>query len=195
LKYQISSGQGPAECELTVKRFLEYLQGKYRIEVLRIVEGYNKGIYKSVIFETKDDLSEYIGAIKWVCQSFYRPTHKRKNWFIDFSMCDEAFSIVFRQEEVKYETFRSSGPGGQHVNTTDSGVRAVHIPTGIVSCCTKERSQYMNKKIALKQMEQIFNDANMLQEALEKANMWKNHRQLERGNAVCVFQGYNFKRI
>lgn len=194
LKYHISSGQGPVECELAVKKFLDYLIKNYSVKVLEIIEGENKNVYKSVVINSDDDLSEYLGSIKWVCQSTYRPLHKRKNWFINFSICNEHSNLKLKMEDLKYETFRSGGPGGQHVNTTDSGVRVIHMPTGIVSSSTQERSQYMNKKLAIRQLEQIFSDKNKFEEALLKTENWEHHRQLERGNAVCVFKGPKFKK-
>ena len=64
--YQISSGQGPAECELGVARFLTYLQKNYDITVLDYSEGYNAGTYRSVRFSSSDDLTCFIGSIQWI---------------------------------------------------------------------------------------------------------------------------------
>jgi len=58
--YQISSGQGPAECELGAAKFLEYLQKNYEIAVLDVSDGYNKGTYRSVRIATNDNLDRYI---------------------------------------------------------------------------------------------------------------------------------------
>ena len=83
--YQISSGQGPAECELGVAKFLTYLQKHYAVSVLETSQGHYENTYRSVRLETKEDLSQFIGSVQWICQSPYRPGHKRKNWFLDFS--------------------------------------------------------------------------------------------------------------
>lgn len=194
MKYQISSGKGPEECELAVKKFLDYLKKCHKLEVLSKTEGKYRDTYKSVFLECEEDLSIYLGSLKWVCKSPYRPNHSRKNWFIDFSVHEQEECCSFDEREVRFETFRSSGPGGQHVNTTDSGVRAVHIPTGISACSTQERSQFMNKKMALKQLTTIFYEKNQKTLAEDKNKLREMHTKIERGNEKVVFKGQEFHR-
>ena len=98
--YQISSGQGPAECELGVAKFLQYLQKNYDIYVLDYSTGYHTDTYRSVRFSTPADLSGYIGSVQWVWQSTYRPGHKRKNWFLDFSECSVAEIETFDERLI-----------------------------------------------------------------------------------------------
>ncbi len=190
--YQISSGQGPAECELGVAKFLTYLQNNYQVTVLDTSPGYYEGTYRSVRLYSENDLSDYTGSIQWVCQSPYRPEHRRKNWFLDFSVCPVSSMAKFDPEQVVFETFRSGGKGGQNVNKVESGVRAIYLPTGQAVVCTEERSQYANKQKAVARLEQMLKEENRQRKAGEKNDAWRFHTRLERGNARRVFRGQEF---
>lgn len=193
--YQISSGQGPTECEIGVARFLEYLKKNYNISILDYSKGYNHDTYRSVRFSTADDLSEYIGSVQWVWQSTYRPGHKRKNWFLDFSECELACIDKFDERLITFETFRSGGNGGQNVNKVETGVRAVYGSSGLSSVCTEERSQLLNKERAIAKLKAAINLANAERKAKNTNNAWKRHTQIVRGSAVKKFSGLDFKEL
>jgi peptide chain release factor len=98
---------------------------------------------------------------------------------------EETFSL----NDVRIETLRSSGAGGQHVNKTESGVRAIHLPTNTVVLITNERSQYQNKMIALSLLAHKIQERNFeKKENLEK-QVWQIHNELIRGNPVRKFKG------
>lgn len=86
--YQISSGQGPAECELGVSKLWDYLQSHYDVTLLDTSQGYYAETFRSIRLYSEDDLAEYVGSVQWICRSPYRSNHKRKNWFIDFQLCE-----------------------------------------------------------------------------------------------------------
>lgn len=192
MRYQISSGQGPAECELGVAKLADYLCRQYGAQVLSTSPGYHKGTYRSVQISCEQDLSEYVGSVQWICRSPYRPAHKRKNWFIDFSCCNTAEIADFQEGQVVFETFRSGGKGGQNINKVETGVRAIYLPTGQAVVCTEERSQYANKQKALARLREQIQQDNCQRKAAAQNHNWSCHNQLERGNAGVVFRGERF---
>lgn len=192
MKIQISSGQGPAECELAVGLFYAQLQKEIRdIRTVQCVRGKKPGGYASVIFETDEDVSGLEGSVLWVCRSPYRPAHKRKNWYIDVSILEQAPKLK-TELQLRFETFRCGGKGGQNVNKVETGVRVIHIPTGISVVSTEARSQHMNKKIAVNRLCDILADYNAQQDRREKELAWLEHTRLERGNPVRVYEGEKF---
>lgn len=193
--YQISSGQGPIECELGVAKMLEYLQKQYDITVLDHVIGHYSNTYRSVRFSSSDDLSSYIGSIQWVWQSTYRPMHRRKNWFIDFSEITMATVEDFDEKNIVFDTFRCSGNGGQNVNKVETGVRATYVPNGLSAVCTEERSQLQNKKRAIAKLKEAIRQANIHREACAVNDGWKRHTQIVRGQAVRKYHGLSFRPI
>lgn len=193
---QLSSGSGPAECELAVGKLLRALQTEFpSIEVLQKVPGQKTDCYRSVQIVSETDLSFLEGSVKWICQSPYRPRHKRKNWFVDVSVCQTAAQADYDESDVRIETFRSSGKGGQHVNKVETGVRAVHIPTGLAAISIDARSQQMNKKLALNRLCEMLATRNE-ESALEAGALNRlEHYRIERGNAVRVYEGNEFSRV
>lgn len=192
--YQISSGQGPAECELGVAKFLAYLQRHYDIEMLGSSTGYYPGTYRSVHIACAADLSAYTGSIQWVCRSPYRPTHKRKNWFLDFRICQDTAAVKadFNANRILFSPFHCGGKGGQNVNKVASGVRAVYPPTGHVVECTEERSQHANKQKAIARLREQVTSLQNQQQADAKNSNWRSHTDLRRGDAKKIFYGLDF---
>ena len=92
------------------------------------------------------------------------------------------------ENEIRYETLRASGPGGQHVNKTESAVRAVHIPSGISVVASDQRSQWQNKKLATERLQVKLTAWNVEQAMIQVQANWSNHNSLQRGNPVKVIQ-------
>ena len=96
--------------------------------------------------------------------------------------------------KLRFETFRSGGKGGQNVNKVETGVRVIHIPTGISVVSTEARSQHMNKKLAVNRLCDILAERNMESGRKEKELAWLEHNRLGRGNPVRIYEGGNFVR-
>ena len=190
---QISSGQGPAECELAVGLLAKEIQKKFTgVEVVRSSEGREKNCYSSIVLKSETDLSEYEGTVEWICQSPFRPHHRRKNWFITVKILSEVEEIN-SSSDYKIEYFHSGGKGGQNVNKVETGVRLTHLATGITVTATEERTQQANRKIAMKKLQDILKNKKLESEKKFTKNAWSEHYRLERGNPVKIYEGMNFK--
>lgn len=202
---QITSGRGPAECCMVVYNILKIVEKEVKslgitLKKVTEIEGEYKNSLKSVtLLLNGDNLEDFRkrweGSVKWVGESIYRPKHKRKNWFAGISFMEPVDEFNWSQKDFRFDTMRSSGPGGQHANKTSSGVRVVHIPSGINAVATEERSQYLNKKLAKVRITCLLHSENKkVIESSEKLR-WGNHNMLERGNPVRVFKGIRFKEV
>ena len=196
MKLQISSGQGPVECELAVSKLAESLCEEFDDTVItQKTDGFQDGCYRSITIESKCDLSFLEGTVKWICQSPFRPNHKRKNWFIDVSPVKTFDGTAFDNKLIRFDTFRSGGKGGQNVNKVETGVRATYLPLGISAISTDERSQHMNKKLALERLQKLIESQNADGKRSTDRSNWSEHNRLIRGNAIRVYEGLDFKRV
>jgi len=195
MEIQISSGQGPAECELAVAKFADALCDEFGAVITQTFSGMREGCYRSILLESGHDLSFLEGSVKWICQSPYRPNHKRKNWFIDVSLTQKTETALFDSELIRFDTFRSGGKGGQNVNKVETGVRATYVPLGLSVVSTQARSQHMNRKLAMERLCALIDERQLDgQRAVDRMN-WLEHNRLERGNAVRVYEGLEFRRV
>ncbi|WP_031555126.1 peptide chain release factor H [Oribacterium sp. FC2011] len=189
---QISSGQGPAECELCVTKLFKSLNKEYDdLEVISQHPSKTKGCCTSIMFKTENDLSGLEGTVQWICQSPFRPEHKRKNWFVDVSIIPELDEIC-KDQNIRFERFHSGGNGGQNVNKVETGVRLIHIPTGITVTSTAERTQQLNRKDALDKLNAILAAKEAESHAKQTNDAWREHTRIVRGNPVRVYKGMGF---
>lgn len=195
---QITSGRGPVECCRVVALVLEKIlreaqKRKLRVEILEKETGpVNRTLLSAVVAlegASCDVLAdEWEGTVLWIARSPYRIHHRRKNWFVGVQTFLLSESREATEDDIRYETLRASGPGGQHVNKTESAVRAVHIPSGISVVASDQRSQWQNKKLATERLLVKLTAWNIEQAMIQAQTNWSNHNSLQRGNPVKIVQ-------
>lgn len=195
---QITSGRGPAECCRVVALILEKIlkQSKDKGLKAEVIDRENGPLNRTLLsatlsIEGKDTIeivSEWEGTVQWISKSPYRVYHKRKNWFIGIQTFTVSVNQEASEKEIRYETLRASGPGGQHVNKTESAVRAVHVPTGISVTASDQRSQLQNKKLATERLLVKLAVWNVEQAMITAQSNWSNHNNLQRGNPVKTIE-------
>lgn len=203
---QISASTGPEECCLAVRLAFQRLMKEaallgVRVEVLEQVPGEWPDNFRSLILLLEGPAAPSMataweGSLQWICASPYRPGHARKNWFFGASVHEAAVmqtrGSLLRDDDIRYETMRSGGPGGQHVNTTESAVRATHVPTGISVKVQTERSQHANRRLARALLAHKLAEREDASGAVSRQTRWQQHRSIERGNPRRVFKGHAF---
>lgn len=199
---QLSAAHGPLECQLAVKHLLKAVllsaqERQLNVEILE--ENITEVGYNSVILEISGEAEsvferEWVGSIQWTCQSPLRPNCGRKNWFVGVTKLNVPESVPL-ESEVVFKACKASGPGGQHVNKTDSAIHATHVKSGISVKVQSQRSQFANKKLARELLALKLEEINEKRVNASKTQASKMHWNVERGNPVKIFKGLKFEEM
>ena len=195
----LTSGQGPQECRWAVARLAAAYTREAEAfgvvcEVLEGLEDYPSSLLMRVSGDQAPRfVAGRIGTVLWIGDSPFRPGHNRRNWFVGVALAPEPDLLPdLKAEDIDYQTLRASGPGGQHVNKTDSAVRATHRPTGLVATAQEQRSQHANRKLARLKLAMMIEEQRGASRDKVRRSQWSLHQQLERGNPVRTYMGPRF---
>lgn len=198
----VTAGKGPAECSQAVGHILARMQAEAALAGLSLSvhrgEGEHGPVSAVVVAHGSGAArfaADWVGTIRWRMQSQIRRHHKRSNWFVGvFALEPQAEGDVrIAKADVVFSTLRAGGPGGQHQNTTDSAVRAVHSPTGLTVTVRDGRSQHRNKALALERLQSLADAQGAAAAEARKSGLHKMHHALERGNPVRKFTVADFR--
>ncbi len=203
----IHAGAGGTEsqdwAEMLLRMYLRWAERRgYTAEILDSSPGEEAGL-KSVIIGIAGDYSfGYLksehGVHRLVRLSPFDADHARHTSFALVEVMPEAKAdedIVIAADDLKTETFRSSGPGGQHMQKTSSAVRLTHLPTGLVATCQSERSQYRNKEIAMKILRSRLLEKHLAEQAAESARLKGKHVAAGWGNQIRSYVLHPYKMV
>lgn len=186
--------------EMLMRMYLRYCQKMgFKTEVADISNGEEAGIKSAVIMvsgiKAYGLLKSEIGVHRLVRLSPFDSAHRRHTSFSQVEVIperDERIDIKINPEDLKIETYRASGAGGQHVNKTDSAVRLIHLPTGTIVQCQNERSQHQNKAMAMKILKAKLFEIERKEQEKALAELRGEHKDISWGNQIrsYVFHPY-----
>ncbi len=203
----IHAGAGGTESQdwanMLLRMYLRWSERRgYKADILDVSPGEEAGIKSVVISISGDHTYGYLksehGVHRLVRLSPFDADHARHTSFALVEVIPEAESNVdvrINPEDIKLEVFRSSGPGGQHMQKSSTAVRITHLPTGLVVASQSERSQLQNKTIAFKILESRLLEKELQRQAEEKAKLKGKRIEAGWGNQIRSYVLHPYKMV
>ena len=203
----LHAGAGGTEsqdwAQMLLRMYLRWAERRgYQAEIFDISPGEEAGI-KSAVIEVKGDyacgyLKSEHGVHRLVRLSPFDFDHARHTSFVLVEVMPEAeanVDVKIEPDDLKVDVFRSSGPGGQHMQKTSSAVRLTHLPTGLTVTCQSERSQHQNKEIALRILQSRLLKLELARRTEERAKLKGKRIAAGWGNQVRSYVLHPYKMV
>jgi len=204
---EIHAGAGGTDAqdwaEMLLRMYLRWAEKTgFKVVFLDTLRGEEAGI-KSVTFLVKGAyayglLKGETGVHRLIRLSPFDAGGRRHTSFAAISVypqANEKIKIEIKESDLKIETFRSSGAGGQHVNKVETGVRITHLPTGIVVQCQNERSQFRNKEAALMLLKSRLYDLEQRKKDEKKKEIYASQKEIAWGNQIRTYTLHPYKLV
>ena len=200
----INAGTGGLDAQdwaqMLLRMYIRWAEGRdYKVKLLDLISDPEAGIKTAVMLIQGDNAYGYLKGEKGVHRivriSPFDPSGKRHTSFASVDVIpelDENIEVEINQSDLKIDTYRASGAGGQHVNTTDSAVRITHLPTGITVQCQNERSQHLNREVAMRMLMAKLIDIKEMEQKEKIEDLQGKYTQITWGSQIrsYVFQPY-----